>query len=365
MADGSKIEWTEATWNPVTGCSVVSPGCTNCYAQRLAGTRLRDHPSRSGLTKESKAGPVWTGDVRFNKAWLPQPLGWARPRRIFVCAHGDLFHYGVPDEWIDAVFAVMEKCPQHTFQILTKRPERMHQYVSKRYRDAAPLPHVHLGVSVEDQARADERLPYLVMTPAAVRFISYEPALGPLDLRSIPMQGMFPNLPEFHRYDVLRGGTWTHQGFGFVNHSDMSGHLIHQVIFGGESGPGARPAHPDWARHMRDECEAAGAAFFFKQHGSWVEHTQLAEPANAWDRTSKDGASPTVGKLFRSKRGGIVPLLDGREVETAWPFGHPSPLMVRVGKADAGTLLDGKEYKEHPEDGAALQLKRLAAQRAA
>jgi hypothetical protein len=145
----------------------------------------------------------------------------------------------------------------------------------------------------------------------------------------------------------------------------MSGHLIHQVIFGGESGPGARPAHPDWARHMRDECEAAGAAFFFKQHGSWVEHTQLAEPANAWDRTSKDGASPTVGKLFRSKRGGIVPLLDGREVETAWPFGHPSPLMVRVGKADAGTLLDGKEYKEHPEDGAALQLKRLAAQRAA
>ena len=111
MADGTHIEWTDATWNPVTGCSVVSPGCTNCYAMKLAGTRLKHHPSREGLTRETKAGPVWTGEVRFNREWLTQPLGWKRPRRIFVCAHGDLFAEGVPDEWIDQVFAVMVEQP--------------------------------------------------------------------------------------------------------------------------------------------------------------------------------------------------------------------------------------------------------------
>lgn len=341
MADNSKIEWTDATWNIITGCSVVSPGCTNCFAQRLAGTRLRNHPSRAGLTKESKAGPVWTGDVRFNPEWLDQPTRWTRPRRIFVCAHGDLFHHAVSDEWLDAIFDVMERCPQHTFQILTKRAERMHQYIL-RVRGGKPvLPNVHLGVSVEDQTRADERLPYLVMTPAEVRFISYEPALGPLDLRKIPMQAVVPNLFMRHRYDVLRAGIWTDQGFGFVNHRDMTDHRIHQVIFGGESGPNARPAHPDWAKYMRDECEAAGVAFFFKQWGEWHPHGQqladgggncLGNPDNIWSRwhTFSDEAS-------------------------SW----------RVGKVRAGALLDGREHKQHAEDGAMLQRERLAKQRPA
>src|SRR5258708_3498824 len=128
MADNSKIEWTDATWNPVTGCSIVSPGCINCYAMRLAGTRLRNIPSRKGLTTMSKNGPMWNGDVRFNEGWLDQPLRWKRPRRIFVCAHGDLFAEGVPDEWIDKVFAVMALSPQHTFQVLTKRAKRMRDY---------------------------------------------------------------------------------------------------------------------------------------------------------------------------------------------------------------------------------------------
>ena len=123
MSDGTKIEWTDATWNPITGCSVVSPGCTNCYAMKLAGTRLQHHPSRTGLTKDTKAGPVWTGEVRFNEQWLDEPLRWKRPRMIFVCAHGDLFAEGVPDEWIDKTFAVMALAPQHIFQVLTKRPE--------------------------------------------------------------------------------------------------------------------------------------------------------------------------------------------------------------------------------------------------
>jgi protein gp37 len=131
MSDGTTIEWTEATWNPITGCSVTSPGCTNCYAMKLAGTRLRNHESRAGLTVESKAGPVWTGEVRLNEQWLDQPLRWKRPRMIFVCAHGDLFHESVPDEWIDKVFAVMALAPQHTFQVLPNRSKRMRDFFAE------------------------------------------------------------------------------------------------------------------------------------------------------------------------------------------------------------------------------------------
>lgn len=138
MADGTPIEWTDATWNPVTGCSVLSAGCTNCYAMRLAGTRLQHHPSRAGLTTPSriKSGtglgkPVWNGQVRFNEQWLTEPLRWKRPRRIFVVAHGDLFHDAVPDAWIDQVFAVMALAPQHQFQVLTKRAARMRAYFER------------------------------------------------------------------------------------------------------------------------------------------------------------------------------------------------------------------------------------------
>ena len=128
MAEHSHIEWTDSTWQPITGCSIVSPGCTNCYAMKLAGSRLRHHPSRAGLTREVNGNHVWTGEVRLNEQWLTQPLTWKRPRRVFVCAHGDLFHEDVPDEWIDKVFAVMALSPQHTFQVLTKRAARMRKY---------------------------------------------------------------------------------------------------------------------------------------------------------------------------------------------------------------------------------------------
>ena len=187
-----------------------TPGCTNCYAMRLAGGRLRNHPSRTGLTDLSKAGPVWNGAVRFNVKQLDQPLRWRKPRMIFVCAHGDLFHEAVYDEWIDRVFAVMALCPRHTFQVLTKRPQRMRDYLAvmehedqlERWCDAAvaisgdhnaedrvydidwPLPNVWLGV-IEDRERADERIPPLLETPAAVRFVSCEPLLGPIDLQMI------------------------------------------------------------------------------------------------------------------------------------------------------------------------------------
>lgn len=287
MADHTAIEWTDATWNPITGCSVVSPGCTNCYAMRLAGTRLQHHPSRAGLTTLSKAGPVWNGHVRLNEDWLDQPLRWKRSRRIFVCAHGDLFHENVPDDWIDRVFVVMAAAPQHTFQVLTKRPDRMREWFAgiegkaddrlfhaarafgmsdeaacavanwvngySRWRRARadgnpldgsvgrwPLPNVWLGVSAEDQQRADERISPLLKTPAVVRFLSCEPMLNSMPTMSAWLTG---------------GRTCT--GRRRVG--------IDWVICGGESGPGARSMHPDWARSLRDQCFDAMVPFFMKQ----------------------------------------------------------------------------------------------------
>lgn len=256
MAENSKIEWTDATWNPVTGCSIVDAGCTNCYAMQLAGTRLKHHPSRVGLTRVTGGRPKWTGEVRLNRQWLDQPLRWRRPRMIFVCAHGDLFHESVPDAWIDQVFAVMALAPQHTFQVLTKRPERAARYLKSLYFGArfvanaaieirqsvigglvakeafkAGYPNVWLGTSASDQASADLRIPQLLDCPAAVRFVSLEPLLGPVDIERVYMD----------RVD------W--------------------VIVGGESGRGARV----WdglaaaARSLRDQCKAAGVPFFMKQ----------------------------------------------------------------------------------------------------
>ncbi|WP_053082054.1 DUF5131 family protein [Methylobacterium aquaticum] len=312
MAENTKIEWTRgadgsagATWNVVTGCSIATPGCTNCYAMRLAGSRLQHHPSRAGLTKDSKAGPVWTGEVRFNEQWLTQPLRWKRSRKVFVAAHGDLFHEAVPDEVLDRVFAVMAAAPQHTFQVLTKRSSRARAYLSapetlgriiaalqalseklgtgKSSRDPMgsagwnawaaaenlklgneqsswpgwPLREVWLGVSVEDQRRADERIPDLLATPAAVRWISAEPLLGPVDLEMIRLRQDGERPSELSRrlgdYVLpLRGS--------FTNSPRLS-----WVVVGGESGPGARPMHPDWARSLRDQCAAAGVSFFMKQ----------------------------------------------------------------------------------------------------
>ena len=303
MGDGTRIEWTDATWNPITGCSVVSPGCTNCYAMRLAGTRLRHHPTRAGLTTDSKAGPVWNGKVRFNEPALLQPLQWKRPRMIFVCAHGDLFHEAVPDEWIDQVFAVMALCPQHTFQVLTKRAERMRGYmhslsgrswvvIAGRARwSAMPtiLPNVWLGVSAEDQARAQERIPDLVGTPAAKRFVSCEPLLGPIDMETIDI-----------------GDSWG------------PGATLDWVIVGGESGKGARPMHSDWARSLRDQCAAAGVPFFFKQWGEWL---------------------PFEGHPIESVPRASFQATTCKETGQQWWL---------AGKRAAGRLLDGIEHNAMP-----------------
>ncbi len=284
MAETTTIEWTEATWQIVTGCSIATPGCTNCYAMRLAGSRLQHHPSRVGLTRDTKAGPVWTGEVRFNEQWLTQPLLWKRPRKIFVAAHGDLFHEAVPDEWIDRVFAVMALCPQHMFQVLTKRADRMRRYLDgclppphdlplgqawvtqwhrapgvrraiRELGDAGyderlgkvtklPLPNVWLGVSVEDQRRADERIPDLLATPAAVRWISAEPLLGPVDLERIAREPDAKDraMPGFDSCtsfwtDALDGSDGVSVGDMHYQSSRASQNRLNWVVVGGESGP--------------------------------------------------------------------------------------------------------------------------------
>lgn len=370
MAETSDIEWTEATWNIITGCSVVSPGCTNCYAMRLAGTRMRNHPSRVGLTKDSKAGPVWTGEVRLNEEWLDQPLRWKRPRMIFVCAHSDLFHENVPDEWIDQVFAVMALAQHHTFQVLTKRAERMRAYMTAprnpdgkpwdrwteiamgigyslpSYRGsggamARPLPNLWLGVSAEDQRRADERIPHLLATPAAVRWVSAEPLLGPLDLTRIDVDG----------YGELLPLTGWQPGLGATDSEGQptAGHPgIDWIVAGGESGPGARPMNPAWVRQLHDQCKGAEVPFFFKQWGAWISSSEAGY--STWDRTGRrDGQ--VLGRVsgFDPRRG--TPGLDGRDWPSAYPFPSPpdpGPVMINVGKANAGRLLNGVQHNGMP-----------------
>lgn len=340
MADQTKIEWTDATWNPITGCSIVSPGCTNCYAMALAGTRLKNHDSRKGLTKQVKGKHVWTGEVRFNAQWLDQPLRWSKPRMIFVCAHGDLFAEGVPDEWLDQIFAVMALCPQHTFQVLTKRPERMREYLRgdenasndeahqphQRILDAAyniigspgrfspialhlrslceasepplPLPNVWLGVSVEDQRRADERRHSMAELAAKgwTTWVSYEPALGPVDWR----------------------------GWGFLK----------WLVSGGESGSDARPSHPDWHRGARDFCAVAGVPFLFKQWGEF-HPTQIPRSEFAVPRPFH-----RAGELCANANGRLEGFPQDQDNIT---------VMRRVGKRGAGRLLDGIEHNAFPE----------------
>ncbi|MDD9738469.1 phage Gp37/Gp68 family protein [Marinovum sp. SP66] len=349
MADTTKIEWTDATWNPITGCTLVDDGCRNCYAAELAATRLKTHPSRAGLARKNAAGVAkFTGEVRFNEQWLTQPLGWKKPRMVFVCAHGDLFHESVPNEWIDQVFAVMALSPRHTFQVLTKRPDRAREYLLRlsswrlsfyiaaaaRDLDKAlvmewldnhcpPLPNVWLGTSVSDQASADARIPELLATPAAVRFLSAEPLLGPICLTPIQPD---PPSPYF-AYDALRGRE--------VTIGKLSGPTIDWIIVGGESGRNARPMHPDWARSLRDQCKHASVAFFFKQWGSW---------ATVYDRDAEDPDWRRCDQVTRETP-------KGRWLNLEGGHGFHGDRVVRVsqvGKKAAGRLLDGREWSEVP-----------------
>lgn len=223
----TKIEWAEETWSPITGCTKISAGCTNCYAERMAN-RLANIPG-SGYDKDNPFG------VKFHPDRLDQPLKWKKPRKVFVCSMGDIFHEDMPFEWLWLVWQRMGSARRHTFMVLTKRAENMCVETSLRL---PVLPNVWLGVTAENQDAADKRIPWLMKTPAAKRFVSVEPMLGPVDL------------------DTINGA------FGCVDVGDLD-----WVICGGETGPGARPMNPDWARSLRDQCVSADVPFFFKKHG--------------------------------------------------------------------------------------------------
>ncbi|MFJ6061639.1 DUF5131 family protein [Streptomyces tendae] len=299
MADHTTIEWTDRTWNPVTGCTKVSPGCDNCYAETIAHRF-------SG----SKAFPNGF-DVTQHEARTSRPLRWKKPARVFVNSMSDLFHADVPAEFIARVFAVMALTPQHTYQVLTKRPGRMRSLLSNRdfralvddHREqlhpgcgdfAWPLPNVWLGVSVENQRWADIRIPALLETPAVVRFLSCEPLLGPLDLFGpiVPGRGR----PKLTYWLDGRPGWGPDQtdDRGRVFQEMTVGPRLDWVIVGGESGPKARAMHPEWARTIRDQCQQAGVPFFFKQWGEWGPApfiVRVCDPNVGWQGTDEELAA--------------------------------------------------------------------------
>lgn len=311
----TKISWASDVWNPVIGCTKVSAGCAGCYAMRMAA-RLASNPltpEYAGVAEFSAGrNPRWLS-VKTLPERLGEPLRWKKPRRVFVCSMADLFHDDVPDEFIAAVFGVMAACPQHCFLVLTKRPARMLRFF-KRYAeilrpletpDAAgffiamaadlmqwsgvlapdevlrdpeeysgitwPLPNVHLGVSVEDQATADERIPLLLQTPATLHWASAEPLLGPVQFWSVN-DGSWYDREGATRYDSLTGTAWHGSDFSYgLGGGPRLGH----VVVGAESGPGARPMRLDWVRSIRDQCADSGVPLFVKQltgeHGKVVK----------------------------------------------------------------------------------------------
>jgi protein gp37 len=312
MADKSKIEWTDATWNPIRGCSVVSEGCRNCYAMAHAARFSGKGQAYEGLAYRNGSGAHWAGKVRLIERHLEDPLRWKRPRRIFVNSMCDLFHESIPDEWIDKIFAVMAKAKRHSFQILTKRPHRMYDYISRSaFLTNAPLKNVWLGVSIEDRESMLKRVPLLLKTPAAVKWLSVEPLLGPIA-----------------NYEVF--STFFYSGFLEPPQDDV----ISWVVVGGESGAGARPMHPDWVRTIRDQCVAAGVPFFFKQWGEWDGGGLFG-----------NGCDDPCGRC-------VAVMPDGSLTGTDWEAGphlKGSEIIHRIGKKAAGRLLDGREWNEYPD----------------
>lgn len=305
------ISWCEETWNPIRGCTRVSDGCRFCYAERQAARFSGPGQSYEGLVRSTSLGPQWTGKIRLVEEHLNDPLRWRKPRRIFVNSMSDLFHPGVPDGFLLRIVEVMLLAPQHTYQVLTKRPDRMRDALMRWAHGGIKITrarHIWFGVSVEDQATADERIPLLLETPAAVRWVSYEPALGPIDFRSwMVFDGDYERAEwNLTRYGASQPLSW--------------------IVAGGESGPGARPAHPAWFRQVRDQCGQASIPFHFKQQGDWLHAGQIYYDHPLWRYTMR---------------------ADDRH---NWDDGSVS---YRVGKRSVGRLLDGRVWDEFPEEGRA------------
>lgn len=286
----TKIEWTNETWNPIIGCSKISPGCDNCYAEKMAN-RLASNPKIKESYCNVIEGGKWNGKTHLVQSAIEKPLRMKKPRMIFVCSMGDLFHESVPFEWIDMILDVIYRCKQHTFQILTKRPDRMLAYWKQCYnesglsfQDTTPKEDTNIwwGVTAENQEQYEKRVPILLEIPAKIRFISVEPMLSPIFLTQV---------------DTKNSLDW--------------------VICGGESGHSARPLPPHWADLLRVDCEHKKIPFFFKQ---WGEYTYVEPKDVKKYPSSKILIQKSIGKFF-----------------------------AKVGKKKAGNLLNGKVYNEMPK----------------
>jgi len=326
MGDKTKIEWAEATINPVIGCSKVSAGCDNCYAERMAGRLANIPATHDAYSKvvwwmhntDGSGFFQWNGITAFVESALDKPLRWKKPRRIFVCSMGDLFHESVDFYWQAQVLSVIAECQHHTFMVLTKRPHIMADFFS-RHEVLDYCPNLWLGVTAENQQAADERIPILLQTPAAVRFVSVEPMLGPVDLR---LRG---NCSHCFKY-----GNQYHIAHPCEQCGYQGGVLpIDWVIAGGESGPGARPMQPEWVRGLRDQCQGVGVPFLFKQWGEWQECPSFKEMDKTTIMMDYYGRKINANERFD-------PVVGDR-------------LLSRLGKKKAGRLLDGVTWDQFPE----------------
>lgn len=304
MGSKSKIEWTEASWNMISGCTKISAGCKNCYAERMAARFGRDFST-----------------VVCDESKLDQPTHWNRPRKIFVCSTADLFHADVPFSFIDKVFAIMEANPRHTFQVLTKRADRMAEWFE--YRSAihnfakgpeTMLPNVWVGVTAENQEMADFRIPFLFKCPAAIRFVSVEPMIGNVDLC------------RFLSGEMGRKLDW--------------------VIIGGESGQNARPCHPMWVRNLVNNCRLFNAPIMFKQWGEWGPAEEISDESRSeWVNSDKDTKSLLMMSDGSSKETFFGPRTP---FEPAWATPGKA-LMLKLGKHKTGRFIDENEYLEYPK----------------
>lgn len=287
----TKIEWCDETWNPITGCTKLSEGCENCYAEKMA-KRLK---GRYGYDIEKPF------EVTFHPDKLKEPFRWATPRRIFVCSMGDIFHGEVRVEWIDEVLKVISQCSHHTFMVLTKRPgniyDKLYGEIPFRFfGHNGSMSNLWIGVTGENQNRVDERMKDFDKMGDFPRFISIEPMIGSVDLRN------------YLEVDRVPGGGWFRSDWRPV---------LDWVIVGGETGPRARPMNPEWVRLVRDQCVAAGVPFFFKGWGEWAKRHDLQADQ---------------------------PGIKGR----LWHTWDPDTSVCRVGKKAAGRMLDGREWNEFP-----------------